>query len=88
MPIVLPFFDSLLNPRVERTRLHSLKDILAHTICAVLSGCNDWEEIELYGISKEKWLKTFLVLPVITTAMANLTPSFSIENTIERGFSL
>lgn len=63
MPIVLPFFDSLLDPRVERTRLHSLKDILALTICAVLSGCNDWEEIELYGISKEKWLKTFLVLP-------------------------
>jgi predicted transposase YbfD/YdcC len=53
----------LVDPRVERTKFHSLKDILALTICAVLSGCNDWEEIELYGISKEHWLKTFLALP-------------------------
>ncbi len=60
---ILPFFDNLIDPRVERTKLHSLKDILALTICGVLSGCNDWEEIELYGISKEKWLKTFLSLP-------------------------
>lgn len=62
MSSVLPFFDHLVDPRIERTKLHSLKDILALTICAVLSGCNDWEEIELYGISKEKWLKTFLTL--------------------------
>ena len=60
---ILPFFDNLIDPRVERTKLHSLKDILALTICGVLSGCNDWEEIELYGISKERWLKTFLSLP-------------------------
>ncbi len=60
---VLSFFKDLSDPRVERSKLHSLKDILALTICAVLSGCNDWEEIELYGISKERWLKTFLELP-------------------------
>lgn len=63
MSSVLPFFDQLVDPRIDRTKLHSLKDILALTICAVLSGCNDWEEIELYGISKEQWLKTFLSLP-------------------------
>jgi hypothetical protein len=51
---ILPFFEKLIDPRVERSKLHSLKDILALTICDVLSGCNDWEEIELYGISKEK----------------------------------
>ncbi len=63
MGSVLSFFDDLADPHVERTKLHSLKDILALTICAVLSGCNDWEEIELYGISKENWLKSFLALP-------------------------
>lgn len=63
MSSVLPFFDHLVDPRIERTKLHSLKDILALTISAVLSGYNDWEEIELYGISKEQWLKTFLSLP-------------------------
>ena len=59
---LLSFFDTLSDPRIERSKLHSLKDILALTICAVLSGCNDWEEIELYGISKEKWLREFLEL--------------------------
>jgi predicted transposase YbfD/YdcC len=77
MSSVLPFFDHLVDPRIERTKLHSLKDILALTICAVLSGCNDWEEIEIYGISKEKWLKTFLALP-------NGIPS---HDTINRLFS-
>lgn len=60
---LLSYFEGLTDPRVERTRLHSLNDIIAITICAVLSGCNDWEEIELYGQSKEAWLRTFLLLP-------------------------
>lgn len=77
MDNVFSCFDTLSDPRVERTRLHSLKDIMALTICAVLSGCNDWEEIELYGISKEKWLKQFLELP-------NGIPS---HDTINRVFS-
>jgi predicted transposase YbfD/YdcC len=60
---MLSFFESLTDPRIERTKLHSLKDIIGLTICAVLSGCNDWEEIEIYGESKEAWLKQFLSLP-------------------------
>ena len=60
---MLSFFDSLTDPRVERTKLHSLKDIIGITICAVLSGCDDWEEIELYGRGKESWLREFLLLP-------------------------
>lgn len=77
MKTIFSYFSSLKDPRVERSKLHSLKDILALTICAVLSGCNDWEEIELYGISKESWLKTFLELP-------NGIPS---HDTINRVFS-
>ena len=57
------FFDSLPDPRVERTRLHELKDIIFITIAAVLSGCEDWNDIELYGKAKEDWLRTFLKLP-------------------------
>lgn len=60
---MLSFFDSLTDPRVERTKLHSLKDIIGLTICAVISGCNDWEEIELYGKCKQQWLGRFLALP-------------------------
>jgi predicted transposase YbfD/YdcC len=60
---MLSFFENLADPRVDRTKLHSLKDIIGLTICAVLSGCDDWEEIELYGHSKQAWLKQFLTLP-------------------------
>jgi predicted transposase YbfD/YdcC len=74
---ILPFFDNLIDPRVERSKLHSLKDIIALTICGVLSGCNDWEEIELYGLSKIQWLQTFLKL-------SNGIPS---HDTINRVFS-
>lgn len=63
MTSFIDFFSDLPDPRVERTRRHKLIDILVITIAAVLSDCDDWNEIELYGHSKEEWLKTFLELP-------------------------
>ncbi len=56
-------FASLQDPRVERTRLHQLSDILTIAILAVLSGGNGWEDMEIYGVSKQAWLSTFLTLP-------------------------
>lgn len=60
---VLDFFADMPDPRVERTKLHKLEDILAITICAVICGAEGWTEIELFGRSKYLWLKTFLDLP-------------------------
>ena len=60
---VLDFFADMPDPRVERTKLHKLEDILAITICAVICGAEGWTEIELFGRSKYTWLKTFLDLP-------------------------
>lgn len=59
---LLDFFSSMEDPRIERQKLHSLSDILFLTICAVLSGCNDWDEIEEYGNEKEAWLKKYVEL--------------------------
>lgn len=56
-------FASLQDPRVERTRLHQLSDILTIAILAVLSGGNGWEDMEIYAVSKQTWLSTFLALP-------------------------
>ena len=56
-------FETLPDPRAERTKLHKLSDILFITIAAVLSGCDDWNEIELYGETKQEWLKKYLELP-------------------------
>ena len=57
---MLSFFDTLTDLRLDRTKLHFLKDIIGLTICAVLSSCDDWEEIEIYGESKQIFLKQFM----------------------------
>lgn len=60
---LLRFFDELQDPRMDRTKLHALSDILVITICAVICGADEWTEVELFGQSKHNWFKTFLVLP-------------------------
>ena len=56
-------FADLTDPRVERTRLHELLDIVAIAICAVIAGADTWEHIEQFARAKHAWLKTFLALP-------------------------
>lgn len=60
---LLRYFDGLEDPRMDRTKRHSLSDILVITICAVICGADEWTAIELFGRSKYKWFKTFLALP-------------------------
>ncbi len=60
---LLDYFSDLPDPRVERTKLHKLEDILAITICAVICGAEGWNEIELFGQCKQQWLESFLELP-------------------------
>jgi len=72
----LPYFSKLKDPRIDRTKKHLLMDIIALTICAVISNAEGWEEIEAYGKQKIDFLKTFLKLP-------NGIPS---HDTIERVF--
>ena len=60
---LLRFFDEVEDPRMERTKLHALSDILFITICAVICGADSWTEVELFGQSKETWLQTLLELP-------------------------
>ena len=56
-------FDELEDPRVERTRLHRLDDMLAIAILAVICGAEGWADMEQFGRAKYDWLKTFLHLP-------------------------
>ena len=55
-------FSIIQDTRSNRNQRHSLSDIIMLTICAVLSGCNEWNEIEDYGNQKLEWLKTFIPL--------------------------
>jgi DDE_Tnp_1-associated len=56
------YFSSLEDPRIERHKQHPLEDILFFTLCAVLSACNDWDEIEEYRKQKKEWLKKHIPL--------------------------
>lgn len=56
-------FGELKDPRLERTRLHNLKDILIIAICAVICGADTWEDVAAFGRAKQEWFKRFLELP-------------------------
>jgi predicted transposase YbfD/YdcC len=56
-------FAALEDPRIERTRLHDLMDIIVIAICAVICGAEGWDDIAKYGHAKQDWLRTFLSLP-------------------------
>ena len=56
-------FANIEDPRIDRTKLHKLLDILVIAICAVICGADDWEEVEIFGEAKRAWFKTFLELP-------------------------
>src|ERR671916_2046379 len=56
-------FAGLADPRATRRCDHRLIDILVIAVCAVIACAESWEDIELYGRSKQAWLKSFLALP-------------------------
>lgn len=60
---LLDYFTDVTDPRVERTKLHKLEDILAITICATICGAEGWTEMAFFGQCKQQWLETFLELP-------------------------
>jgi predicted transposase YbfD/YdcC len=60
---VAEHFGKITDPRVERTKLHKLLDIIVIAICSVICGADEWTEIEEYGKTKQEWLKGFLELP-------------------------
>jgi predicted transposase YbfD/YdcC len=45
-------FAALEDPRVERTKLHSLLAIVTIAICAVICGAETWNDIEEFGDAK------------------------------------
>ncbi len=56
-------FGNITDPRIERTKLHKLIDILAIAICGAICNCDGWEDVEEFGKAKQEWFETFLELP-------------------------
>jgi predicted transposase YbfD/YdcC len=55
-------FADLQDPRVNRTKLHPLINILTIALCAVICGADTWVDIALFGQSKRQWFAQFLDL--------------------------
>ncbi len=56
-------FSQLPDPRVERTRRHSLESILFLCVCGVVCGANDPVSIERFGESRREFVERFVELP-------------------------
>src|SRR5829696_7234019 len=56
-------FTGLEDPRETSRCDHQLLDTLVIAVCAVIACAESWEDIALYGRSKQAWLETFLALP-------------------------
>ena len=60
---IMEYFESLKDPRIDRSKRHKLLDIIAIAICATICGADSWVYIELFGKSKLEWFQSFLELP-------------------------
>lgn len=71
-------FDSVEDPRMDRTKKYPLNEILFLSLAAVVCGMDGWRSIEEFGLEKLPLLRTFF-------PFVNGIPSFQ---TIGRVFSL
>jgi predicted transposase YbfD/YdcC len=60
---IVEHFRTLEDPRIERTKKHLLLDILVIALCTLLTGGEGFQDMELFGKSKQAWLQTFLAIP-------------------------
>ena len=57
---VLDYFTSMEDFRVERTKLYPLNEIILLIISSVVSGIENWEEIQDFGEDELEWLRKYL----------------------------
>jgi predicted transposase YbfD/YdcC len=62
IPPIIDFFSDIKDPRIERKKCYPLIEVIVITLLAVMAFAKGWEDIELYGKTKEAWLKPFLPL--------------------------
>ena len=54
-PSITEHFSTLSDPRIQPKTYHKLIDIIVITLCAVISGADNWVEIVRFGRAKEEW---------------------------------
>ena len=59
---LITHFQTLADPRVNRTKDHDLIDLLVIAICTLLCGGESFNDMEDFGHAKREWFETFLTL--------------------------
>lgn len=72
---LLSRLSSISDPRIDRSKLYPLEEILFLTLNAVLSGYSTWEEISDFGDAKLVWLQQY-------SAYSNGIPSHDTVNRV------
>jgi predicted transposase YbfD/YdcC len=70
------YFRKLRDPRVRGRRRHLLLDLIVITVCGVICGCDDWQEIATFARARHDWFKRFLKLPAGTPSHDTLERVF------------
>ena len=60
---IVTHFQTLEDPRIERTKKHQWLDSLVMAVCPLFTGGAGCQDMALFGKSKQAWLQTFLALP-------------------------
>jgi predicted transposase YbfD/YdcC len=75
------FFSDLNDPRQSAKISYPLFDILFLTVCAVIGGCEGWEDIEDFGQAHNRWFQDKGLFPnglpvhdTIARVMSSLAP--------------
>ena len=71
-------FGELADPRIERTKLYPLINLITIALCAIISGADDWVAIAAYGRTKREFLGT----------LVDLTNGIPSHDTFRRVFGL
>ena len=54
-PSIVSHFEDLTDPRMERTKLHVLTDVVAIALCAAICGAEGWADVERFGRRRDGW---------------------------------
>lgn len=59
---LISILDLVEDPRIDRTKLHQLSDILFIAICSSICGIISWEGMEAFAEERLDWFKKFIPL--------------------------
>lgn len=54
-PTLFECFSQISDPRIERTKLHKLTDILRIAVCATICSAESFPDMEEFGHDQEEW---------------------------------